>query len=1008
MEFKEDRLLTVINGINIFSGLPDEDKSLLSKKLSVKNIQLGHSVVKEGEDINEFLYVYSGSLRKKKQLNGTVYSIGKVLNGEYSGEVSLIAPSKWEYSLNAMDESIVLGISVSDPGLKRIFKSIENKVIFEQLKARLKNIVNNKNADDAWLNNLTANTFITNYKPGETIFSQDEANTSLYLVHSGKVEIIRSVIEGRFTVGFASKDEFIGEYGALSGRRQGYDAIAFDDTTVIEIPNAFAAAIFDLNSELRDHFIKNIESYEAEEKRLRIAKEHDDKTIEFPEFDEGEKIKKFPWHHQHDEMDCGAACLTMITKFYGYNVSEGLVRELANVSVSGASMGAVCKAGENLGYRTRALKLTYPSLRNLRLPAIVHWQGYHWIVLFRISKDFVWVSDPAIGIRKLSHEEFKKSWTGYAIELEPTLQLEEIKPAQNPIFRYLRYLAPMKFFLFEIFLAALVLNVLGLASPLFIQAIIDNVIVYKDVSLLNMMLMGMVIVAIFSTAMGGVQQLIIALITAKLDLRMLAEFFKYVLSLPMRYFYTHKIGDTITRFGENSKIRAILTDASISTVLNIIMIVLYLTMMFLYNMTLTLVVLAFIPLFIGMTLVFTPVFKKISNEQFLISADQSSYMIEAISGIETIKANGTEWSVRNKWEEIFLKAVNLGFKSQRIGLFSGILSQTINTASTVAILWVGANQVIEGRLTVGELMAFNALIGSVMGPIMSIISLWERYQSVVVAMDRLNDVYEIEPEEPAPTPGKKPKIELPRCEGGVELRNLQFRYGSEDSPLVLRDINLEIKPGQRIAFVGQSGCGKSTLIKMIPGFIMPTGGSILIDGVDTKSVSLTSLRRSIGMVLQESFLFSGSVTENIALGDENPDMNRVYKAADMAAAHEFIVNFPKGYDTVIGEKGMAVSGGQKQRICIARALYRDPKILIFDEATSALDAESEKRITENLSTILSGRTSFTIAHRLSTVRNADVICYLGNGVILEKGTHDELVKQRGLYYQLAHDQLGIE
>jgi ATP-binding cassette subfamily B protein len=679
---------------------------------------------------------------------------------------------------------------------------------------------------------------------------------------------------------------------------------------------------------------------------------------------------------------------------------------MANVSVEGATMGAVCRAAENLGFRARPYKLSYEGLKQLKMPAIIHWQGYHWVVIFRRSDKFVWLADPAIGIRKLTHEEFKKSWTRYAIELEPTDKFYNIKPAKTPLLRFSRYLLPYKFYFIEIFIGALLLNLLGLASPLFIQSIIDNVVVYKNVSLLNMMLLGMVLVTFFSTMTSSIQNLVMIYVTTRLDLKLLADFYKHVLSLPMSFFYSRKTGDIITRFGENSKVRAILSGSAITTVLNVIMVVVFLTMMFAYSASLSMIVLAFMPLFIGLTFIFTPIIKRLSNDLFVSASEQSSLMIESIQGIETIKANSTEWNVRTKWEDSYVNNVNLSAKMQKIQMVAGIVSQTISTASSITLLWYGAHLVMAGDMSMGEFMGFNAIVGSVMGPIMGLVGLYDQFQTVTTSMERLNDVLELKPEEEPMGSLDKPKVFVNKCKGDVSFRDVCFRYGSEDSPLVINNLNLDIKSGQMIAFVGKSGCGKSTLIKMFAGFNVPTSGSLMIDGVDIKNIDIMSLRRNIGWVLQDSFLFSGSVADNIALGDTEPDMDKVMKAADMAAAHEFIKDFPMAYKTMIGEKGMAVSGGQRQRICIARALYRDPQILLMDEATSSLDAQSEKRIQENLDKILVGRTAIIIAHRLSTVRNADMICYLDQGHIVEKGTHDELIKLRGLYYGMASEQLG--
>ena len=768
--------------------------------------------------------------------------------------------------------------------------------------------------------------------------------------------------------------------------------------------------LFRHDDKLKELFETRIKNFEDELAKLTGGEADDENKKIYPEFkDTGEKkIRHFPWLQQHDESDCGPACITMISKYYGKKLSMGQVREMANVSVEGASMGAVCRASENLGYRARPYKLSYPGLKNLKLPAIVHWEGYHWTVLFRIDPKNVWLADPGIGIRKLTHEQFKKSWTRYAIELEPTPVLHKLKPAKTPVFRFVKYLLPYKFFFFEIFIGALVLNILGLASPLFIQSIIDNVIVYKNVTLLNMMLMGMVLVTFFSTLTSSIQSLVMIYVTTRLDLKLLADFYKHVLSLPMKFFYSRKTGDIITRFGENSKVRAILSGSAISTVLNVIMVVVYISMMFAYSPSLSFVVLAFLPFFVGLTLVFSPIIKRISNDIFMSNSDQSSLMIESIQGIETIKANSTEWNVRTKWEDSYVNNVNLSAKMQKTQMLAGIISQVVNTASSITLLWYGAHLVMEGSISVGEFMGFNAIVGSVMGPIMGLVGLYDQFQNVSTSMERLNDVLEMEPEEKPPAEEDKPKVFIKKAKGALNFKDVNFRYGSEDSPLVINNMNLEVPPGKVVAFVGKSGCGKSTLMKMLAGFNIPTSGELMIDGIDLKNIDIMSLRRNIGWVLQDSFLFSGSVIDNIALGDLNPDIDKVRKAAVLAAADEFIKDFPMGYKTIVGEKGMAVSGGQRQRLCIARALYRDPQILLMDEATSSLDAESERRIQENLDKILVGRTAVIIAHRLSTVRNADMICYLEGGRVAEKGTHDELIKARGLYYAMASEQLGGE
>jgi ATP-binding cassette, subfamily B, bacterial HlyB/CyaB len=1006
----QDQIIEIVRTIPLFVDLDDKEKNAIAKLFELKKYALGDPISKKGDVVENFYYVYSGSVRRKTHLNGMLQSLGKYNKNEFFGELSFLDDLTWQFDIASADPDLrLLVLNTKDETLAKIIEKLKARIAHSQISKMLEEILGGSTLDHSFFVELTDNIFVEEITSGEKLFKQGEHNNSLYLILSGIVELYREDLKERNLVGVASKNDFIGEYGAITGRAQGYDAVVTNDATIIEIPHQYLLTIFQHNSFFQEQLNKKIKDLESDISKKKGESGEEDKSI-YPEFVEtGEsRIRRFPWLHQHDESDCGAACLTMIAKYNGLSLRMGQVREMANVSIEGATMGAVCRAAENLGFRARPYKLSYSGLKDINLPAIIHWQGYHWVVLFRRNEKYVWLADPALGIRKLTHDEFKESWTRYAIELEPTDKLQDLEPAKSPVLRFAKYLLPYKFFFFEIFIGSLILNILGLASPLFIQSIIDNVIVYKNISLLNMMLMGMVMVTFFSTLTSSIQQLVMIYVTTRLDLKLLADFYKHVLSLPMKFFYSRKTGDIITRFGENSKVRAILSGSAISTVLNVIMVVVYLSMMFAYSSSLSFVVMAFMPFFIGLTLIFTPIIKRISIDIFKSNSEQSSIMIESIQGIETIKANSVEWNVRTKWEDQYVENVNLSAKMQKTQMFAGILSQTISTTSSITLLWFGAHEVIEGNMSMGEFMGFNAIVGSVMGPIMGLISLYDQFQNVSTSMDRLNDVLEMKPEEDPPAKNEKPKIFMQMSKGEISFQNVSFRYGSEDSPLVINNLNLEVKSGQTIAFVGKSGCGKSTLIKMIAGFNIPTSGKLSVDGIDIKNIDIYSLRKNIGWVLQDSFLFSGTVAENIALGYTNPDMDKVIKAAKMGAADEFIVDFPMSYKTMVGEKGMAVSGGQRQRICIARALYRNPAIILMDEATSSLDAQSEKRIQENLDNLLIGRTAVIIAHRLSTVRNADMICYLDKGHIVEKGTHDVLMQQRGLYYAMASEQLGSD
>ncbi len=559
------------------------------------------------------------------------------------------------------------------------------------------------------------------------------------------------------------------------------------------------------------------------------------------------------------------------------------------------------------------------------------------------------------------------------------------------------------------------INLLGLASPLFVQAIVDNVVVHKDVGLLNLMLAGMALVTIFTVISRGAQSLLLAYTTARIDMKLLAEFYRHILSLPMSFFLSRNKGEIVARFDENETIRDIIAGSTVSTIMDTLMIIIYLSMMLAYNPFLTALAMMFIPLYLVILWYFVPKIKEIENQQFIVGTQAQSYLIESLNGIEALKATSNEYMARSRWENEMVESVNLGFRSQKLDLFSSTLYEMVELSSQILLLWVGASAVINGTMTIGELMGFNMLLGMVMGPILGMLQLVNDIQEVRISMERVSDVLVVDPEQILMQPDRMPAI-LTNTRGHIVFEDVDFSYvanGAENA--IMRHFNLEIDPGMRIAFVGPSGCGKSTIAKMILGFNMPEDGFCKIDGKDIKTLELDSLRRNIGVVLQDSFLFGGTVAQNIALGDPQPDMQAVKEAARLAGADEFIINYPLGYNTLVGEKGIGVSGGQRQRICIARALYHKPRIMIFDEATSALDNESEARIMENMQSIQAGRTTISIAHRLSTIMDSDKICYIADGQVREHGTHRELIDKKylkanefpGRYYSMARTQFDL-
>jgi subfamily B ATP-binding cassette protein HlyB/CyaB len=616
----------------------------------------------------------------------------------------------------------------------------------------------------------------------------------------------------------------------------------------------------------------------------------------------------------------------------------------------------------------------------------------------------VWVADPALGFRKLSVEEFERGWRGTCLTFMPRQDVAQVTASHSPWVRFARYLLPYKRILLHLFLATFVIQMLGIVPPMIIQNILDGVVVHQNVNLLHLLIMGLIVSNVFTQLTSTIRAALANFMVRKLDFTMMSQFFRHTLSLPYSFFAKRKTGDIFARFQENQTIRAFLTESTISTVLNLLMIFIYFTVLFLYNVRLTLLLIAFVIPMLALTVLVTPKVKAFAREVFSATTEAKSYLMEALGGAETVKGMGIERPVRLKWETKYAKALEVQFRAQSFNIGVGLVGQLLNAATTISILWVGADLVLTRELTIGQLIAFNALMGSVLAPLMGLVGLWSLLNDASVAMERLGDVLDLPPEQRPEELASR--VAIPELQGDIRFDGVYFRYDGSETPYVLENITVDIKPGELVAIVGRSGSGKTTLAKLIVGFYPPTDGRLTVDGYDIGVVDKEYFRAQVGYVMQTNLLFSGTVAENIAGGSDEPDRRRIEEVAKKADAHGFISKMPLGYQQVVGERGMGLSGGQIQRLCIARALYREPRLLVFDEATSALDSQSESNIISNLNDILKGRTAVVIAHRLSTIMRADKILVLYEGKIVEQGRHEELVERRGMYYELVQKQLS--
>ena len=710
-----------------------------------------------------------------------------------------------------------------------------------------------------------------------------------------------------------------------------------------------------------------------------------------------------PFIEQQSSSDCGAACLAMVGRYWGKQFGLNYLRNLAGIGRAGASLKNLALAAESLGFQARPVRASLSRLVDQANPWIAHWQGDHYVVVYRTSGKRILIADPGVGKRSLSTKEFQSSWTGYALLLDPTELLGADKVEKNSLGSFWGVLWPYRSLVLQIILASLLLQVFGLVTPLFTQIILDQVIVQKSFITLHVFAVGLLLFGVWRIGLNVVRQYLLDYVSNRLDLTLISGFISHTLMLPLKFFESRHVGDIITRVQENQKIQVFLTRQAVLAWLDALMAIVYIGLMAYYNWHLTLLVLALIPPIVILTVVASPFLRQVSREIFNESAQQNSSLVEMITGVATLKAAAAERELRWLWEDRLTSTLNARFRGQKLANGLQATSGLINTLGSTALLWYGATLVIQEQLTIGQFVAFNMLIGNVINPVIALVDLWDELQEVMVSVERLNDVFSALPEESP----QKPLMVLPSLRGEVRFDNVTFRYGEDEERNTLQNISFEARSGQTIAIVGRSGSGKSTLVSLLQGLYHPNSGRILVDGHDIRHVSPQSLRPQLGVVPQECFLFSGTILENITLYRPEFTLEQAVEVALLAEAHAFIQDLPLGYNTKVGERGSTLSGGQRQRIAIARAILGDPRILILDEATSSLDTESERRFQQNLARISRERTTFIIAHRLSTVRNADYILVLDRGIVAERGTHDKLMADQGIYYHLAQQQLAL-
>lgn len=697
--------------------------------------------------------------------------------------------------------------------------------------------------------------------------------------------------------------------------------------------------------------------------------------------------------------DSGLACFMIVMKFHGIPITKEQADSLA-VLDGGQKAGEIeiIQSAKALKMRAKLCRLKINKLGNITAPIIAKNKNGEFFIIAKLKEeDFMVLFPDKIQPEVLSKEELAQIWDGTSVLITKKGIVD-----REAVFSFKWFIPTILKFkkeFIQVLLAVFIIQILGILTPVMTQVVVDKVLVHRSISTLNVIVIGIAIVYVYELILGLSKNYVFTHTTNRIDVMLSYKLFKHLFALPLKYFESRRVGETVARVRELDSIRNFLTGTPLSSMIDLVFIIVYIVVLFCYNKMLTIIVICSIPVYAILSAIVTPLFKKRLDEKFETGANTQSFLVESITGVQTVKSYALEPKFEKKWGDLQSDYVRASYRTSMVSTTAGTTGQFIQKVFDLLILFFGAKAVMDGNFSVGQLVAFRMLSGRVSGPVLRLVQLWQEYQQASLSVKRIGDIFNTAPE---PILNANQAV-MPKINGKIVFDKVHFRYNPQGGE-VIKDMSFEIEPGTIVGVVGRSGSGKSTISKLIQRLYIPEGGKISIDGMDISLVNPAMLRKQIGVVLQENFMFNGTVIENISIHYPAASMEQIIHCAKIAGAHDFILELPNGYNTVIGEKGMGLSGGQKQRVAIARAILANPRILIFDEATSALDYESESIIQNNLKEICKGRTVLIIAHRLSTLKDAQKIMVIDKGRLVEYDTHEQLMRQEGLYCHLYNQQ----
>ncbi|MFN6464447.1 MAG: peptidase domain-containing ABC transporter [Nostoc sp. DedVER02] len=998
MTYIKNTFLEFITTLEGFDRLPDGAIANISDQLQAFRYRIGQKIIGKESLPERITIIYEGQVRLLGYDPQTQMPITlKLLQpGEIIGEISLLRDVACETAI-ASTEVICLTLSASAyfsflASYPAFAEARKNRSYLIEVFDILSSYWNQQAIATLNLRELTEKALpqakIHYLSPGKTAFNQLDSGSVWFVSGAGTVT---NLSPGDRLEPHDDRDK-IQVVGQNPARLVGIHP----SDLILEDSHEIVLAVNNTQLDTQDEDVLNI-PYASDEIVPQTA----------PHTSESSSKQKYPFFSGKGELNTAFACFQMIAKHLEMPFRREVVRRILTEQVKrqGAiSFQVTAYLAELIGLKAQLIEIPVASITRTPTPALIRY-GENFAVLYAADSNTMVVGVPSKGIVRCKPAQLVEQ-----LDIDPTnfppqarvllLTATNQTPQERFSLRwFLPYLSKHRRVLIEVFIASFFVQLAALANPLVVQLIIDKVITQNSIGTLHILGVLLLVVGLFEAVLTTLRTYLFVDTTNRIDMGLGSQIIDHLLRLPLRYFERRPVGELSTRINELENIRQFLTGTALTVGLDALFSVVYIGVMLIYSWQLTLVGLSTIPIFVVITLIASPTISRQLRGKAERNAETQSYLVEVMSGIQTVKAQNIELRSRFSWQERYARFVAAGFKTVVTSTLANSTSNFLNKLSSLLVLWVGAYLVLQQQLTLGELIAFRIISGYVTSPILRLAQLWQSFQETALSLERLSDIVD------TPQEGETDRynIPLPTIKGAVKYENVSFRFGTS-GPLQLSNVNLEFEPGKFIGIVGQSGSGKSTMMKLLLRLYETESGRILIDGYDIAKVELYSLRRQIGVVPQETLLFDGSVQENIALTNPDATTEEIIEAAQVACAHEFIMNLPNGYNTRVGERGSALSGGQRQRIAIARSVLQRPKLLVLDEATSALDYPTERQICLNLAKAFKGDTVFFITHRLNTVSNADMIVVMDNSRVIEQGSHQELMSTKGHYYYLYQQQ----